>query len=109
MALGIQGVGQDYGKIKLQDLNKSDVAAIVAQNQELMGNPFISSFGSDIASKDVKNNSPVDTAAIIAENKKKQKQEEASSDVSAVLAMSSQPPITDSAVGNNFDSSKWLC
>ncbi len=102
MALGIQGIGQDYNKIKLQDLNKSDVAAIVAQNQELMSNPFISNIGSDIASKDVKNSSPVDTAAIIAENKKKQKQEEAGSDVSAVLAMSSQPPVTDKNVASNL-------
>ncbi|MBQ3102507.1 hypothetical protein IJC60_05850 [bacterium] len=108
MALGIQGVGQDYNKIKLQDLNKSDVAAVVAQNQDLLNNPFVSKIGNDIAANDVKNNSPVDTAAIIAENKKKQKQEEAGSDVSAVLAMSSHPPITDSSVGNNFDSSKWL-
>ena len=106
--VAVQGIGQDYSKIKLDDLKKSDVAAVVAQNQELFSNPFISNIGSNFALNEVKNNSPVDTAAIIAENKKKQKQEEAGSDVSAVLAMSSQPPITDSAVGNNFDSSKWL-
>ena len=77
MALGIQGVGQDYNKIKLQDLNKSDVAAVVAQNQDLLNNPFVSKIGNDIAANDVKNNSPVDTAAIIAEikrNKNKTKQ-----------------------------------
>lgn len=100
----VQGIGQlDYSKLmKIQDLNKSDVAAVVAQNQELFNNPFISNIGSNVASNEVKNNSPVDTAAIIAENKKKQKQEEQGTDVSAVLAMSSQPPITDSSLGNRL-------
>ncbi|MBR1977801.1 hypothetical protein IKA15_05945 [bacterium] len=105
MALAIQGnLQQDYSKLKLQDLKDKnpDVAAVVAQNREIMNNPFISGIGNDIASKDVKNNSPVDTAAIIAENKKKHKQEQAGADVSAVLAMSSQPPITDPSLGNRL-------
>ncbi len=98
----ITGIGQDYNKINPYDLKKSDVAAVVAQNPEILNNPFISDIGESVASNEVKNTSSVDTAAIIAENKKKQKQEETGSDVSAVLAMSSQPKITDEHTGNQL-------